>query len=37
VVALHHAGGNLVTNQRGDRMFANQGILMERILEKLGS
>jgi V8-like Glu-specific endopeptidase len=35
VVALHHAGGNLVTNQRGDRMFANEGILLARILEKL--
>jgi len=37
VVALHHAGGNLVTNQRGDRMFANEGILMARILEKMKS
>jgi endonuclease G len=37
VVALHHAGGNLVTNQRGDRMFANEGILMARILERLKS
>jgi len=35
VVALHHAGGNLVTNERGDRMFANEGILVARILEKL--
>jgi V8-like Glu-specific endopeptidase len=35
VVALHHAGGNLVTNQRGDRMFANEGILMAKILERL--
>ena len=35
VVALHHAGGNLVTNERGDRMFANEGILMARILERL--
>lgn len=32
VVALHHAGGNLVTNHRGDRMFANEGILMAWIL-----
>jgi V8-like Glu-specific endopeptidase len=37
VVALHHAGGNLVTNPRGDRMFANQGILMAKILERLKS
>lgn len=35
VVALHHAGGNLVTNQRGDRMFANEGILSAKILERL--
>jgi len=35
VVALHHAGGNLVTNERGDRMFANEGILMAKILERL--
>ena len=35
VVALHHAGGNLVTNQEGDKMFANEGILMARILERL--
>lgn len=37
VVALHRAGGNLVTNQRGDRMFANEGVLMARILERLSS
>jgi len=37
VVALHRAGGNLVTNQRGDRMFANEGVLMARILERLKS
>ncbi len=35
VVALHHAGGNLVTNQKGDKMFANEGILVAKILEKL--
>jgi V8-like Glu-specific endopeptidase len=35
VIALHHAGGNLVTNQRGDRMFANEGILMASILERM--
>jgi hypothetical protein len=28
VVALHHAGGNLVKNARGERLFANEGILM---------
>jgi len=32
VVAIHHAGGNLVTNTRGDRVFANQGILIKSIL-----
>lgn len=32
VVALHHAGGNLVSNSRGDRMFANEGILLRDIL-----
>jgi endonuclease G len=35
VIALHHAGGNLLTNQRGDRMFANEGILVGYILEHL--
>jgi V8-like Glu-specific endopeptidase len=35
VIALHHAGGNLVTNQRGDRMFANEGVLMANILERV--
>jgi hypothetical protein len=30
-VALHHAGGNLVKNQRGDRMYANEGILVSKI------
>jgi V8-like Glu-specific endopeptidase len=32
VIALHHAGGNLVFNERGDRMFANEGILISDIL-----
>jgi V8-like Glu-specific endopeptidase len=36
VVALHQAGGNLLTNQRGDRMFANEGILMSYIMRALG-
>jgi V8-like Glu-specific endopeptidase len=31
VVAIHHAGGELVANVRGDKMFANQGILMSSI------
>ena len=32
VVAIHHAGGNRVVNARGDRMFANEGILVSHIL-----
>ncbi|MFL5356470.1 trypsin-like peptidase domain-containing protein [Archangium sp.] len=28
VIAIHHAGGELVSNSRGDRMFANEGILV---------
>jgi V8-like Glu-specific endopeptidase len=31
VIAIHHAGGNLVANARGDRMFANEGILLSAI------
>jgi V8-like Glu-specific endopeptidase len=31
VVAIHHAGGELVANARGDKMFANQGILLSSI------
>lgn len=36
VIAIHHAGGNLLTNTRGDRMFANEGILINHILKDLG-
>lgn len=32
VVAIHHAGGNLIKNAHGVSMFANQGILMSSIL-----
>jgi V8-like Glu-specific endopeptidase len=28
VIAIHHAGGELISNERGDRMFANEGILV---------
>ena len=28
VVAIHHAGGELVANAHGDKVFANQGVLM---------
>jgi len=31
VVAIHHAGGNLLKNEKGDRIFANQGILFSSI------
>jgi V8-like Glu-specific endopeptidase len=31
VIALHHAGGNLLRNQRGDRIFANEGIAISEI------
>jgi V8-like Glu-specific endopeptidase len=36
VIALHHSGGNLLTNARGDRMFANEGVLMNYIVKDLG-
>jgi V8-like Glu-specific endopeptidase len=32
VIALHHTGGNLLANVRGDRMYANEGILIADIL-----
>lgn len=35
VIAIHHAGGNLVWNDRGDRMFANEGILISSVLSRL--
>jgi V8-like Glu-specific endopeptidase len=31
VIAIHHAGGNLQTNAKGDRRFINEGILMSAI------
>ena len=36
VVAIHRAGGNLLTNKRGDRRFANEGILLSYIFDDLG-
>lgn len=33
VIAIHRAGGNLLTNNRGDRMFANGGILIKDVVE----
>lgn len=35
VIAIHHAGGNLVCNDRGERMFANEGILLTAVLARL--
>jgi len=32
VIAVHHAGGNLVSNSRGDRIFANEGVLISSLL-----
>ena len=32
VIAIHRAGGNLVKNKRGDRIFANEGVLMRDII-----
>jgi hypothetical protein len=34
-VALHHAGGNLVKNARGERLFANEGVLMRDVVAAL--
>jgi V8-like Glu-specific endopeptidase len=36
VVAIHHAGGNLQKNSRGDRMFANEGVLFSFIAQYEG-
>lgn len=36
VVAVHHAGGNLVTNPRGDKRFINEGVLGEHVRRALG-
>jgi V8-like Glu-specific endopeptidase len=35
VVALHHAGGNLLKNARGERIFANEGVLIEAVVKAL--
>jgi V8-like Glu-specific endopeptidase len=37
VVALHHAGGNVVKNRAGQTHFANEGILVGHILEDISS
>lgn len=36
VVALHHSGGNLTRNARGERIYANEGILSGALLERIG-
>lgn len=35
VVAVHHAGGNLARSSKGDRIYANEGILIEKLLPLL--
>jgi V8-like Glu-specific endopeptidase len=35
VVALHHKGGNIVANASGARMFANEGILMKYLTDRM--
>lgn len=37
VIAIHHAGGNLQTNARGDTRFVNEGVLMSAIKSDAGS
>ncbi|WP_375771362.1 serine protease [Archangium gephyra] len=37
VIAIHHAGGELVTNARGDKMFANEGILVSHLWPHLAT
>lgn len=36
VIALHHAGGDLQTNAKGDRRFTNEGVLMSAIRDDAG-
>ena len=36
VIALHHAGGDLQSNDQGDRRFVNEGILMSAIQTDAG-
>jgi endonuclease G len=37
VIALHHAGGNVVVSPRNDRRYVNEGILISQIRIDLGS
>lgn len=32
VVAVHRAGGNLLKNAHGERIFANEGVRMQKVL-----
>ncbi|APR83391.1 Hypothetical protein A7982_08740 [Minicystis rosea] len=36
VVAVHHAGGNIVMKPRGEKTFINEGILAEHVCRALG-
>jgi hypothetical protein len=37
VIAIHHAGGALQVNAKGDKRFVNEGILMSAIRADAGS
>ena len=37
VIAIHHAGGQLQVNAKGDKRFVNEGILMSAIKSDVGS
>lgn len=37
VIAIHHAGGELQTNAKGDKRFLNEGILMSAIKPDAGN
>ena len=37
VIAIHHAGGDLQTNAKGDKRFINEGILMSAIKPDAGN
>jgi V8-like Glu-specific endopeptidase len=36
VIAIHHAGGNLKVNEKGEIRFVNEGILFSHILKEIG-
>ncbi|QTN21796.1 trypsin-like peptidase domain-containing protein [Rhizobacter sp. AJA081-3] len=37
VIAIHRAGGNLKTNDRGDTRYVNEGVLVSALLSLMGS